>query len=362
MPPRQRQPNLSRSGYPIRDLYTALTDAIAKRSADRACALAAELACTDGQARQLVSHLANTYAERYVSLDGRASERISGSLSTLGSSDARVPGDGRSALLDVVLTMCVGLQDHDALKDILQKGNSREDCCTSAAPTATAMALHLASAIRSCSAAEAISVAWALTSNKDQDDSVSIRVAWDVVTECSDSDSSAAAYVRSAASIFSTMSPPRTTRTRRIPLLLYSVLVAVRAGSFARLAPSLACLREADVNKALGLAKASINGVFNDIMGKDRDAAVEDETDDESSGSEGDFAACCRNAAPSPSSEWDYLWMYTTIPGTSRAASAPRPSTPVAANTPNKVVTVSTTIPRCPRRALKTEGSLTMET
>ena len=75
-----RAPVLTLSGYPKRDAYRAFDAALAERDAERACCLAAELACTPREPRALASHLVDVFAEAYATLDPRAVVRLAGAL------------------------------------------------------------------------------------------------------------------------------------------------------------------------------------------------------------------------------------------------------------------------------------------
>lgn len=342
----------SRSGYPIRDLYIALDEAIAQSSADRACGLAAELACTDGQLRSLVSHLVDTFARRYISLDILANNRMAQAIQKLCKGDARIPGTARESLCEVVLIMCIGLQDHDATGDLLEKSGvvTKRDGCGSSA-------LKLAVAIRSQNSADALAIALAMVNTKG-DNAVGFRVAWDVVSECCENDEAAAAYVASALCIFSTMAPPRTTRSRRTPLLMYSVLVASRAGNFAQLTKSLACLKGDAVDRAVDLVRRSIDGVFDEIMGVEDDNGTSSSStlDDDRQFSADDesyqgihIATDGVVSVREKDAEWDYLWMYTTVPTATfdetQREKPPTSSKNSARPGSSKVVTVSAITP-----------------
>ena len=334
----------------MRDVYLALDDAIAQSSADRACGLAAELACTDGQARPLVSHLVDVFAQRYVSLDGQASDRIARAIGRVCAGDARVPGPARESLCEVVLTMCIGLQDHDAMDDIIKKsGAACANPMNRDRSGGGGGALKLALAIRSREPADAVAIALAMVT-AERDNAVGFRVAWDVVSECCDNDTAASAYIAHNACIFGTLTPPRTSRTRRTPLLLYSVLVASRAGSFAQLTPSLACLRGDAVDRAVSLVRKSIDGVFNDILGvMDGDGSCSSSSSSSSGWMQQTHTTkCVTDDGPlvrDRDTDWDYLWMYTTLPGAGAGPGLMHAYSPANVAVPgaSKVVTVSAT-------------------
>ena len=112
-----RAPVLTLSGYPKRDAYRAFDAALAERDAERACCLAAELACTPREPRALASHLVDVFAEAYATLDPRAVVRLAGALARF------QPGarEERRALCEAVIVLAIGLPRHDALADVLKR-------------------------------------------------------------------------------------------------------------------------------------------------------------------------------------------------------------------------------------------------
>ncbi len=279
-----RVPVLTISGYPKREAYRALDAALAERDAERAVCLAAELAATPKEPRCLASHLADAFAESYVTLDPRALVRMSRAIALLAPADFSGGGgeESRRAMCDAVLTVAIGVPRHEALSDILKR-------CPEAAPAAdargqarageaTAGSLKLAVLMRSHDAPRAVALAWDMVRSEGKaSDGMPFRAAWDACAACASEDQAAAAYVAAAASIFSggrgARQPSRTSRARRAPLLLYAVLVASQTGGFRLLAlhesvrgPQRGLAQDL-VDAALARAAGLIGAVFGDILG-----------------------------------------------------------------------------------------------
>jgi hypothetical protein len=87
---------LSVSGYCLKDLYDSLHASFACRDLERACCLAAELACTPGELGTLLGHLVDVYARWYVCGNLWLAERL---LCLLSTADADA-GRSRSKVRD----------------------------------------------------------------------------------------------------------------------------------------------------------------------------------------------------------------------------------------------------------------------
>lgn len=90
----QRSRKLSHSGFRIAELYVELQSALLAQDPERACSLTAELSCTPGHSRCVVSVLLDTYCARCVN-SGRAQLNLLGSsLSYIGDGTSRSPHAG----------------------------------------------------------------------------------------------------------------------------------------------------------------------------------------------------------------------------------------------------------------------------
>jgi hypothetical protein len=87
---------LTISGYCKKDVYESLDNALASGDAERAVCLAAELACTIGEAGVLITYIVSTYARWYHGTDGALASRIGANLDVLAGTNAvmnRTPYD-----------------------------------------------------------------------------------------------------------------------------------------------------------------------------------------------------------------------------------------------------------------------------
>ena len=323
---KQRPPPPSTvSGYPKRDVYRALGEAIAARDPTRACCLAAELASSPGESKPLASYLADTFATWHASADGAAASRLWSASSRVWrmeqSREAQV--EGRQALCEAVIAMAVGLPRQDAAALVLEAAGSAGGHASLGCRPASSCDLlsRLASLVRRRDAAGAVVLAHLMLTQTT--DPLAVRAVWDA---CLSASSERSPGIRAAYSLYHVTkscdgrsvppdgspcpSPPKSVAARRVALALYAVLAASAPPGAAEAVPSTWAGASADALIERAVRKVDI--LFPpDDHGSSLDCAEDDDDDREEDREEEDDEQ--------EEEEVSYLQLYTTYDHASKS-------------------------------------------
>ena len=223
------------SGFVRRDVYRELNEAIEKKDGERACCLAAELAATEGESKGLIEHLLDLYGSHYISADGAALSRMCASFNKMMGSERY-----REGMVEVVLSMTLGLPRHDASASLLANIQEKSDCIGG---------VMLADMLKS---GQDSHKAISLTQTMVTATSVGLPFAcWDAIIACSKSpsmrDDVAKDFVTRASTLFHGKQweeehgadeklkklPCRSSRQKRAPLAMFSALMVSAANAAA---------------------------------------------------------------------------------------------------------------------------------